>query len=126
MSHKTLTLRTPSNIFINIMAPEELKTHKDKLEKERALLVAELRQNEKPTDFGSDIDHFDEETDEAEELGNKLAVMQDLKDRLGEIDIALEKVRVGKYGACENCGKEISGEILNIDPESRFCKNCKK
>jgi len=107
------------------MTQEQLKEHKNKLEKERMLILAEIKKSETPTDFGSDIDHLDEEADEAEELGNQLAVAQDLKMRLDDIEAALEKVRTGKYGICEKCGKEIEEDVLSIDPESRLCKNCK-
>lgn len=107
------------------MTPEKIQESKKKLEKERVLILTEIKQTEKPVSFGSDIDHFDEEVDQTEEVGNQLAIGQDLKNRLGEIDIALGKIQSGKYGVCEKCGKEIEAEVLDIDPESRFCKNCK-
>ena len=57
--------------------------------------------------------------------GIKWRAARDLKDRLDEIDIALAKIQSGTYGVCEKCGKPIEYEILSIDPESRFCKECK-
>lgn len=107
------------------MTQEKISEYKNKLTKERALIASEIKQDEKPVDFGSDIDHGDEESDKSEEMGNQLAAAQDLKNRLDDIDNALEKIRLGKYGICEKCGKEIEPEILDIDPESRLCKNCK-
>lgn len=107
------------------MIDEQLKEYKTKLEKERAMLLAEIKQTEVQPEFGSDVDHFDEEADEAEEVGNQLAVGQDLKNRLAEIDIALGKIQSGGYGICEKCGKNIEKEILDIDPESRYCKEDK-
>ncbi len=108
------------------MDQNQLDGYKTKLEKERLLLLTEIKQNEKPTTFGDSIGRLeDEETDESEEVGNQLAVAQDLKKRLDDIDIALSKIHSGKYGICENCGKPIEKEILDIDPESRLCKNCK-
>jgi len=107
------------------MNQEQLKEYKTKLEKERAMIVAEIARDEKPVDFGSDIDHGDEESDKSEEVGDQLAASKNLKDRLNEIDIALEKIQSGTYGVCEKCGKPIEHEILSIDPESRFCKACK-
>ena len=89
------------------------------------MLMTEIKRNEKPVDFGSDIDHFDTETDEAEELSNQLAIARDLKNRLDAIDVALGKIHSGKYGICEQCGKTIETAILDIDPESRLCKDCK-
>jgi DnaK suppressor protein len=107
------------------MNDEQLKEYKMKLEKSRAMLMTEIKQMEAPVEFGSDVDHFDEEADESEELGNQLAVAQDLKNRLAEVDIALGKIQSGGYGICEKDGKNIEKEILDIDPESRFCKEDK-
>jgi RNA polymerase-binding transcription factor DksA len=107
------------------MTKEKLKELENKLGKEQALILAEIKQNEKPVDFGTDVDHFEEESDEAEEMGNQLAVAEDLKKRLEDIVEALEKIKNGGYGICEKCKKEIELEILEIDPESRLCKNCK-
>ena len=107
------------------MNQEQLKEYKTKLEKERKLVAVEIAGEEKPVDFGSDIDHDDEATDKSEEVGNRLAAAQELKDRLNEIDIALGKIQSGGYGICEKCGAAIDHEVLAVDPESRFCKKCK-
>lgn len=107
------------------MTQEKLAGYKTKLESERRLILEEIKKNEKPTDFGDDIDHGDEDSDATEALGNQLSVAQGLKTRLDDIEVALEKIREGKYGVCEKCGGKIEEEILDIDPESRLCKNCK-
>ncbi|MDO8664948.1 MAG: TraR/DksA C4-type zinc finger protein [Candidatus Liptonbacteria bacterium] len=108
------------------MDATKIEEYKRRLEKERAELIKEIKKDQKPEDFGADLDHADEEANEAESLSNQLAEAQDLKERVNDIDAALNKIRAGKYGACEKCGKEIGDEVLNISPESRFCKNCKK
>jgi RNA polymerase-binding transcription factor DksA len=107
------------------MKEEQLKKYKTELEKERGLLLMEIKNDEQPIDFGSDIDHSDEKTDQTEEFSNHLAASQDLKNRLDEIDVALSKIRSEKYGICEKCGGMIEAEILDVAPESRFCKKCK-
>jgi len=107
------------------MTTEGIEKYKKKLEKERLLLLGELKETEKPTDFGDDVDHFEEETEEGEAASNQAAVGSTLKSRLDEIDVALSKFQTGKYGICEMCGREIEPAILDIDPESRFCKSCK-
>jgi RNA polymerase-binding transcription factor DksA len=107
------------------MTQEKIKEYKNKLEKERTLILAEIKQAEKPVDFGSDIDHGDEDSDQTEDLGNQLAIAQGIKLRLDDIEAALEKIREGKYGICEKGGEEIEEEILDIDPESRLCKHHK-
>lgn len=107
------------------MNESQLNEYKAKLEKERALIVAEIKKEEGPVDFGSDIDHGEEGSDKSEEVGNQLAVANDLKNRLSEIDIALGKIQTGTYGVCEKCGRPIEKEILDVDPESRLCQSCK-
>lgn len=106
---------------------KQIEEYKNKLERERLLLLNEIKQNEKPVDLGRDPDHpeEEEEADETEEVGNQLAVVYDLNNRLEQINVALGKIRSGKYGICEQCGKAIEPGILDIDPESRFCKHCK-
>jgi len=108
------------------MESKNIEEYKKKLEGERAKLIKEIGEDQKPQDFGADIDHSDEESNEAESLGNQLAEAQDLKERVNDIDRALGKIRAGKYGICEKCGKKIEEKVLDISPESRLCRNCKK
>jgi len=107
------------------MNQDQLKEYKIKLEKERMMIAAEIARDEEPVDFGSDVDHGEEDSSKSEEVGDQLAAAQGLKNRLSEIDIALGKIQNGTYGVCEKCGNPIEQEILSIDPESRFCKACK-
>lgn len=107
------------------MDQEKLKEYKIKLEKERRLIADEIKQNEKPVDLGIDVIRFEEESDESEEVGNQLAIVEGLSGRLKDIEAALIKIQAGKYGICEKCGEAIETEILDIDPESRFCKKDK-
>ena len=107
------------------MITQKIEFYKAKLNKERTLILGEIKETEKPVDFGNDIDGFDEKTEESEETSNQTSIANTLKARLAEIDTAIEKIRVGEYGICESCKKEIEEVILDLDPESRFCKHCK-
>ena len=98
---------------------------KKKLEEKKLDIEKELKSHKDFPDFGSDVDP-DEETDETAAFGNQLSVNQTMKVHLADIDFALRKIREGKYGVCEKCKKEISLEILEVDPESRLCRECKK
>ena len=93
------------------------------MEKERALLAAEIAKDEKPVDFGSDIDHGDEESDKSEQVGDQLAAAQDLKSRLNEIDIALGKIQTGTYGVCEKCGSRSSTKSSRSTRSRVFARN---
>ena len=115
------------NLFLMPLSKERLDNFKNKLEKEKASLEAELKElnPDKLPDFGSDVDHFDEEADEAEELTTNVSIANAIKERLGDIDSSLRKIGLGTYGNCEECGKEIDMDVLEASPESRLCKNCK-
>ena len=109
-----------------MLEKSELEKYKSALEHSRRRLVTEI-ENEKPADFGSDVEtDFEEEADEAEELSNKLVIQQALKDQLNEIDGALNRITQGIYGICIKCGKDIEKEVLDLVPESELCMSCKK
>lgn len=103
----------------------DLERFKTKLEDSKKNIEKEIAKLQKITDFGSDVDSFEEESSESEQFGNQLAVAQDFRNQLADIEAALRKIEKGTYGKCEKCGKEISGDVLEIVPESRLCKNCK-
>jgi len=107
------------------MTKEKMESYKNKLRHERLIIAKEISDFEKPVNLGDDIDHFDEKTDEVVELSNRFGEENDLKRRMDEIDIALGKIEKGDYGTCESCGAKIEDEVLDIDPESRLCEQCK-
>jgi len=106
------------------MTNEDREKLKALLLKEKEDLEEKLKKLSK-VDFGDDIDSLEEESDEAEELAANIPLTNTFKDRLSGINKALEKMDAGTYGVCENCEKEISMELLEIDPESKLCKDCK-
>ena len=106
---------------------KNLQELKEQLEKEAGEIEAQLKMEKNVPEYGTDTEgaSFEEEADEAEEFGKQLGVHQVLKERLINIEEALDKIIRGKYGKCEKCQKEISLEILKAVPESKFCKACK-
>lgn len=110
------------------MNPKDQQELKEQLEKEAGELEVEIKDASKEPDYGSDIEGEvgEEEADEAEEEGLELGVKQVLKERMEDIEAALEKIIKGGYGKCEQCGKDIPMEVLRVNPESRLCKDCKK
>ena len=106
----------------------DLKSIKEKLLKEQEEIIKQLKDLGEVPDMGSDIEGetFEEEADEAEEYSKNLGIKQVLKERLLDIKNALDKIARGAYGKCEKCGKEIEPKLLEVNPESRYCKNCKK
>jgi RNA polymerase-binding transcription factor DksA len=43
---------------------------------------------------------------------------------LQEIDVALERMKAGRYGQCEICGTSIPEARLRALPWTRFCVRC--
>jgi len=107
---------------------------KGKLEKGKKTLEKELssfaKKDIKPKgDWDTRYPKFnggklDEEAQEVEKYISLLPVEHTLELRLRDMNIALEKIKKGKYGICEKCRKKISIERLKICPEARFCKKC--
>lgn len=44
--------------------------------------------------------------------------------RLDEIENALKKAELKRFGVCEKCGREISIKRLNLIPYARYCYRC--
>ena len=44
--------------------------------------------------------------------------------RLAEINAALERIKAGTFGRCEECGEEISSTRLQSIPFARQCLKC--
>ena len=110
-----------------MLTKQEIDAYHERLKAERAKLTAQLTEEEKPEDFGSDVEDQDsEEADEAESMANKLSIAQAYRDRLAEIDDALVAIDAGTYGVCTSCGEPIAKKLLDVVPESRLCENCKK
>ena len=46
------------------------------------------------------------------------------KEKLLAVEEALEKIREGTYGMCEECGEEIGGGRLKVMPLAKSCVTC--
>lgn len=47
------------------------------------------------------------------------------RQRIYDIDVALEQIEKGEYGICMGCGEEISPRRMEVRPFSRYCIDCK-
>ncbi len=116
---------------------EELK---EKLEKQKASIEAELGKFAKKdenlkgdwdtkfpkADGGIGGQVLEDAADQVEEYVNLLPVEHSMELRLQSINSALEKIKKGAYGKCENCSKNIDKERLKVLPEARECGKCQK
>lgn len=108
------------------MKGEDRKKLEEKLKEREEKIEAQLAAFKENLDFGDETDHFEEEADEAEEFGAWLGLKKVLNSQLARVRLALAKIHIGTYGTCESCGKPIERDLLTVDPESPYCKECKK
>ena len=52
------------------------------------------------------------------------AIGNETRQSLHAIQVALDKIADGSYGACEACGEDISEARLKAIPEATRCVNC--
>lgn len=114
------------------MDQEDIAPFREALEQERSLLRGQLMEH------GADPDHLDsleldfergfaDTAQTTAERDRLLSVIENLRQTLGDVEHALEKINKGSgYGLCERCGKEISRERLEALPWARLCISCKQ
>ena len=122
------------------MNPKKITEFKTKLLKEKEEILAILRNiavqtsssgspiktfEVKEPEFGEELGDFHEEADETEELGSRVALEKILSRQLQDIEEALKRIDSNKFGFCQKCHREIEEKLLEIDPESKYCKLCK-
>jgi DnaK suppressor protein len=107
-----------------MISKESLKELESLLKEEKKRIEKEI-EDVGSADFRNDTNNQEEESDEREEAGINESVTVSLKGSLKNINFALDKMGAGAYGVCEECGNEISLELLKVDPESRLCQSCK-
>jgi RNA polymerase-binding transcription factor len=89
---------------------------------ERERLTTELA--EMGVDRGTFDEGFADSGQVTAERGEVDALVGSLRETLGDIDNALEKIDKGTYGACERCGEPIGEDRLAAMPAARLCIKC--
>lgn len=72
------------------------------------------------------IDNASPDTDAAEQFGHARtsAIREQLDKKIIQTRKALSRVKVGKYGICEDCSVMIDTDRLMIYPEATLCAKC--
>ncbi|MCL5011189.1 MAG: TraR/DksA C4-type zinc finger protein [Patescibacteria group bacterium] len=86
--------------------------------------IVENDWNAKMPSFDQGGGSLEDEADEVEEFGMRLALEGTMESELKKIDAALQKIKKGKYGLCEKCGKPIAQGRLDVYPQAEFCAKC--
>ncbi len=60
------------------------------------------------------------------ERDHELTVLSNERDKLAQIERALERIEDGTYGACESCGNPVGKMRLMAFPRATLCMTCKQ
>lgn len=105
-----------------------LERLKQKLMVKRRELLSEVREKH-ASSLESGRDGIQDIADQATTAYTKeflLSIGDAERQLLKQVDAALEKIRLKKYGQCERCGEPILGKRLEALPFARFCIACQE
>jgi DnaK suppressor protein len=71
----------------------------------------------------------DDEADASSKVAQRehdLALTQNARELLGQVEHALARIDAGTYGVCESCGKPIGKARLQAFPRASLCVECKQ
>ena len=90
--------------------------------------IEDLKKNDPFADPEHATDNAAVDTDVREQVGHDTieAEIKALQRKLSDINLALQKMKKGKYGMCERCGLAIPIARLKLLPEARYDVNCEQ
>lgn len=118
--------RKSSVVFIpaKLLAPvgKFLRGRLKKLEKRKKVI-----EKEDPfKDESRILDNASPDTDAAEQYGHARtsAIKEQLERKAVQTKKALARIKIGKYGHCEDCSEMIDTDRLMVYPEATLCAKC--
>lgn len=90
--------------------------------------ISELKKDDPFEDKTRLLDQASEDSEAQVKAGHErtAALSKQLNVALIETKKALTKIKIGKYGICENCGKMIDTDRLAAMPTATLCVSCEK
>lgn len=112
------------------MDEQKLEELRSQLEREREQQLEQLEEwgadpyGETVKDLGGGEEGFADSAQVAERRSEALAHIEQARNRLHQVDEALERMDEGTYGVCVDCGEEIPPARLEARPLSIRCVDC--
>lgn len=108
-------IRTPQPAFTEFqkMLSSKREEIRSRFHEHRRAVVIERE----PDDEAADANH-----NSSKDLA--ITILEREKKTLEQIDVALEKMKKGNYGVCDECGQTIRAARLRALPWTRFCLAC--
>lgn len=112
------------------MDAQTLEKFRETLERSREDLIDELKQlgadptSGKVRQLGEVDDNFADSASATAERAEALTLIEQVNQRLSDVEHALARVDDGSYGVCERCGTDIAPTRLEARPMSTRCVEC--
>lgn len=115
-------IRFPSKLLLPVR--EFLQQRLESLERRKK----EISKEDPFRDTSRLVDNAAPDSDAAEQFGHARvsAIKEQLDRAIIQTRKALTRLRIGKYGICEDCGKMIDTDRLMVYPETTLCASCQK
>lgn len=122
-SKKTVTDMASINNAPTKKRAQLIASLKERLLQERDILLKGMQRKETPNEISTHGDLVDQSTNFSEHEV-MLGMAEHDRNRLQEINRALDKIKNGTYGICEMSGELISDERLIAMPTARYSVKC--
>lgn len=101
-------------------ALRELLTHAQVVLGERLVGLGAIRSDDQVSSAGDEMDVVREQA----EVETHARLLEHRWSTQAALNDALERLRLGLYGLCDECGEEISLERLRAIPFAAYCIDC--
>ena len=111
-----------------MLTEKDLETFQDKLLDRRVQIEKNLRGTTLELEGMRDLELNDEgdyAAASAETIVDSAILVQQRKE-LNEIELALDKIKIGTFGICEMCEEPIGRERLEVKNFARYCITCRE
>jgi RNA polymerase-binding protein DksA len=114
----------------------EIKKYREMLVDKRKILADDIKRMEEDSlgrsrqDQAGDLSnmpiHMADISSDNFELELTLGLIENEERQIKEIDLALERLKDGSYGRCDNCEVKIKKARLKAIPNANLCIACKR
>lgn len=108
-----------------VFSPAELEQFRQRLLAERQRIEEALRSSRSNLANRGQRENIEETGSEDFIHSVDLSLMASSSESLRLIDDALENIRLGTFGICQDCGQRIGAARLEVRPYARYCIKCK-
>ncbi len=117
-----VSIKFPSSVL------SQIKAYLEQRRRETEKRLAELKKEDPFEDKTRLLDRASDDSEAQSKAGHEqvAALSRQLNMALIQTRKALTKIKLGKYGICENCGKMIDTDRLAAMPTATLCVNCMK